>query len=320
MYVYKKNVYMYGRSLSFYTGMCCRDLFFFCFVSGISQETITERFGEIFWEFCLNAGYLSMLRTLGGNLKDFFNTMDGLHEHLLFIFPGMRPPSFRAVEADDGLGLELYYYSERIGLEIFVVGMVKAIAREMFNTKVNVQLCSHIGENSPWAKLLITLDDVKDMHTLFCIDKEVQKVEEELKLITLSSRISSETFCRACAFHVIFDDKMVIYQSGISMSRVIPSIRVGHSKFSDIFERVRPHIQLTFDSIVQYINKIFIVRTREGLLDSATLTTVAEDDVRASDLPTMRFRGQMVYLPECESIMFICSPSVVNLDGLNEKG
>jgi guanylate cyclase soluble subunit beta len=118
----------------------------------------------------------------------------------------------------------------------------------------------------------------------------------------------------------MFDRNMVIYQSGISVCRVLPGVKVGRSKFQDIFETVRPPIKLTFDIILDFINKVFIVKTKEGLLDSASLTTVTEDDFGKLESPTMRFRGQMLYLPESDSVVFLASPSVVNLDGLNEKG
>lgn len=295
-----------------------KDLSFYFL--GLSYNVILEKFGEIFFEYCQNSGYEKMLDSLGSNLKDFFNSLDALHEHLLFIFPGMRAPSFHSKDTLDGSGIEILYYSERTGLEYMVVGVVKAIAREVYKTKVNIEISVPTNQETTWSKIIVTPENYDDMLQLKQHDQQIQKMEKKLELVTLGSRISNQTFCQACPFHIIFDNEMVIYQAGISLLRVLPSVKVGQTRMDEVFEGIRPHIPLTFDQILKFINKIYVVKTKEGLLDSASLTTVSEDDINTLDFPTMRFRGQMLYLPECDSIMFLCSPSVLNLDGLNEIG
>lgn len=261
-----------------------------------------------------------MLDSLGSNLKDFFNSLDALHEHLLFIFPGLRAPSFHAKDTPDGSGIEILYYSERAGLEYMVVGVVKAVAREVYKTKVNIEISVPTSQEKTWSKIIVTPENYDDIAQLKQHDKQLQKMEQKLELVTLGSRISNQTFCQACPFHILFDNEMVIYQAGISLLRVLPSVKIGQTKLDEVFECIRPHMPLTFDHILKFINKVYVVKTKEGLLDSESLTTVSEDDIGTLDFPTMRFRGQMLYLPECDSIMFLCSPSVLNLDGLNEIG
>lgn len=34
----------------------------------------------------------------------------------------------------------------------------------------------------------------------------------------------------------------------------------------------------------------------------------------------LSFTGQMIYVPESDCVMFLCSPSVMNLDDLNRRG
>lgn len=281
-----------------------------------------EKFGEIFFEYIQDAGYDNILNNLGSNLKDFFNSVDAIHEHLLFVFPGMRVPSFHAKDTPDGSGVEILYFSERAGLEYLVVGMVKSVASKIFNIDVNVELCEPVNqtEKSAWSKFLVTPESSSGINQMRQHCKQIQRMEQKLELVTLSSRISNQTFCQACPFHIMFDTDMVIYQAGVSLTRVLPSIKVGQTRVDEVFEAIRPHIPLTFDQILEFINKVYVVKTKEGLLDSATLTTVSEDDIGTLELPTMRFRGQMLYLPECDSMLFLCSPSVLNLDGLNEVG
>ena len=173
---------------------------------------------------------------------------------------------------------------------------------------------------SVWFKFLVTPESSSGINQMRQHCKQIQRMEQKLELVTLSSRISNQTFCQACPFHIMFDTDMVIYQAGVSLTRVLPSVKVGQTRVDEVFEAIRPHIPLTFDQILEFINKVYVVKTKEGLLDSATLTTVSEDDIGTLELPTMRFRGQMLYLPECDSMLFLCSPSVLNLDGLNEVG
>ena len=273
-----------------------------------------EGFGQSFFNLCMNS-HGSMLTYMGGSLKDFFNTMDSVHEHLLVFFPGMRPPSFRAVEGKTRGVMELYYSSERVGFERLVVGMVKTVARELYNTEVLVEVGARTTAVS-WVKFTVTLkNDTVNRDVLCGTNENMAEPEEALKAVPLSTKISPETFCKACPFHVIFDRDMVIHQSGTSMLRVIPSMEVGKSKFFDVFECLRPHVKLDFHTILPYANKIFIVRTKDGVLDSNSMATAERDESHS-----MRLRGQMLHLPECDSIMFLCTPSVVSLDGLNEKG
>ena len=286
------------------------------------RSQLLEKFGAAFFAFCEHSGYEKMLQTLGGNLKDFLNGIDGLHENLTFLFPGMRSPSLRVTDDKqvDG-GLVLHYYSERVGLEYMVVGAVKAVAKKVFNQIVDIQVCTNTSEDCTWSKMLVVpVKTQQKKQVLTSQDKTIQSLQADMKLLTVGSEVGSTTFCRACPFHVIFDNQMVIYQAGISLCRVLPAVKVGITKFNQIFELKRPSIKVTFENILSYINKVYVVTTKEGLLDSTSLTTVSKDDRSSLELPTMRFKGQMIYLPESDSILFLCSPSVLNLDGLNEKG
>lgn len=90
----------------------------------IPANEILEMFGRMFFDFCQDSGYDSILRVLGATTKDFLQNLDALHDHLATIYPGMKAPSFRCSERMDG-SLILHYYSERAGLEHIVIGIVK---------------------------------------------------------------------------------------------------------------------------------------------------------------------------------------------------
>ena len=90
----------------------------------IPANEILEMFGRMFFEFCQDSGYDTILQVLGATTKDFLQNLDALHDHLATIYPGMKAPSFRCSERIDG-SLILHYYSEREGLEHIVIGIVK---------------------------------------------------------------------------------------------------------------------------------------------------------------------------------------------------
>ena len=103
------------------------------------MNDVLEKFGEHFFQYCVESGYDSILRVLGRNLREFLGNLDALHDHLASIYPGMNAPSFRTTERADG-GLNLHYYSGREGLGFIVIGIVKAVAREVLNTMVDVTI------------------------------------------------------------------------------------------------------------------------------------------------------------------------------------
>jgi hypothetical protein len=45
---------------------------------------------------------------------------------------------------------------------------------------------------------------------------------------------------------------------------------------------------------------------KEGLLDVEKLE--CEDELTGAEISCLRLKGQMIYLPEADSILFLCSP------------
>ena len=113
----------------------------------LETTQIWEMFGEMFFEFCEESGYDSILRLLGGNLVDFLQNMDALHDHLSTIYPGMRAPSFRCSERDDGTVL-LHYHSERRNLEHVVIGVIRTAARKLHNRDVTIEFLERKGDHA----------------------------------------------------------------------------------------------------------------------------------------------------------------------------
>uniref|UniRef100_A0A182QLC6 Guanylate cyclase soluble subunit beta-1 n=1 Tax=Anopheles farauti TaxID=69004 RepID=A0A182QLC6_9DIPT len=126
------------------------------------------------------------------------------------------------------------------------------------------------------------------------------------QLVAKEPMISPMTFCKIFPFHLMFDRNMHIVQAGRSVSRVIPRIYEKNCPLLALFEAVRPHLQLSFENILAHINTIYVLKTKAGVMSKSERY--------------LRLKGQMMYIPGTDLILFQCYPSVMNLDDLTKKG
>ncbi|XP_040173461.1 guanylate cyclase soluble subunit beta-1 isoform X3 [Anopheles arabiensis] len=126
------------------------------------------------------------------------------------------------------------------------------------------------------------------------------------QLVAKEPMISPMTFCKIFPFHLMFDRNMHIVQAGRSVSRVIPRIYEKNCPLLALFEAVRPHLQLSFENILAHINTIYVLKTKAGVMSKSERY--------------LRLKGQMMYIPGSDLILFQCYPSVMNLDDLTKKG
>ncbi|TDG96370.1 hypothetical protein EPR50_G00239450 [Perca flavescens] len=122
-----------------------------CLLLDVSADVFLKLFGEHFFLFCKQAGYDTMLRTLGGNLIEFIGNLDSLHSYLALSYQEMNAPSFRVEMTDDGKML-LHYYSDRKGLYHIVPGIMEAVAREFFDSKVTMVVLNQSEEDERTGK------------------------------------------------------------------------------------------------------------------------------------------------------------------------
>ena len=88
--------------------------------------------------------YTGVLHSLGGDLGEFLQGLDALHDHLNRSFRHMRAPLFHCRRVADGETVageeeyELTYQSVRPGLGPLVVGLIEAAAERIFRQRVKV--------------------------------------------------------------------------------------------------------------------------------------------------------------------------------------
>jgi hypothetical protein len=95
--------------------------------------------------------------------------LDGLHDHLGTLYPGMRSPSFRCTERPEDGALVLHYYSDRPGLEHIVIGIVKVIhfGTNVTHTYIDDRLAQW-SEYSPIAQEVASLIPSQYKHLCAC--------------------------------------------------------------------------------------------------------------------------------------------------------
>ncbi|KAF4526021.1 hypothetical protein B566_EDAN000814 [Ephemera danica] len=79
--------------------------------------------------------------------------------------------------------------------------------------------------------------------------------------------------------------------------------------------KVRPHLELNFENILSHINTVYVLKTKPGAYHRGPRAAAAEPEFNS-----LRLKGQMLYIAESELVVFLCYPSVMNLDDLTKRG
>ena len=112
-------------------------------VLGISLHDVLVAFGE-YW--ILQTGrkeYGSLMEAGGDSLKEFLINLPNFHSRVMLMFPKLIPPEFRVSDISDQ-GMRIHYYSERDGLQPFMIGLLQGLGK-MYETEVEV---AHLEELS----------------------------------------------------------------------------------------------------------------------------------------------------------------------------
>ena len=266
---------------------------------------------------CQESGYAKTLQLLGRSLQDFLTNLDALHDHLSIIYPQMDAPSFRCTAGAKKSEFLLHYYSDRDSLEHIVMGIVKSVAREYYHVELEMKVMVKKGDKGSDH----TIFSIREMayHRASVIDNKDQG--SNVKSFSDRGLVSSETFCKAFPFHIVFDSHLTILQVGLSLSWVMPNLKLSKDSLADYFVLERPRVKLSFENIMSHINTIYILRM-VPLSGSGSSSSGSSDRMSfslASGNDPMRLRGQMVYAQESEAMLFICSPRVKRLHDLEQR-
>ncbi|KAM6316710.1 guanylate cyclase soluble subunit alpha-2 isoform 1-T1 [Aegotheles albertisi] len=277
-------------------------------VLGLKFEEMQEKFGEEFFNICFDENE-RVLRAVGGTLQDFFNGFDALLEHIRTSFgrqATLESPSFLCKELPEG-NLMLHYFHPHQIVGFAMMGMIKAAAKKIYRLEVEVEQVTN-------DKLLSEGTNTGNCSCLTFLIKEHENANITKALppgtsqSPLDLRISISTFCRAFPFHLMFDPNMLVLQLGEGLRKQLRCDTHKTLKFQDCFDIVSPKISATFERVLLRLSTPFVIRTK------------LEDSGSENKDKVMEIKGQMIHVPESNSILFLGSPCVDKLDELMGRG
>ncbi|XP_049826042.1 head-specific guanylate cyclase [Aethina tumida] len=244
-------------------------------------------------------------RCLGGNLREFLSTLDGVHDVLKYqeSQSDVQESETFSCTATSYDNLQLDFTTERPAIAYLLAGSLKAIAKILYDTD---------------AEITVTREESDGIHYSYKIERTYTSIDyfdQDQDCKTYSDNVSDlrmgvATFCKAFPWHFIIDKKMELVQLGSGFMRLFgPHLKDLGTSVSTYFEFKRPrNITLNFGEIIKRANTPFMLAIRPLGDDGNFLAEGLE------------LKGQMVYCPESESILFIGSPFIDGLEGLTGSG
>ncbi len=113
-------------------------------VLGAPVSDLLEAFGEYWTLYTAEEGYGELLEMAGGDLWEFLDNLDAMHERVAASLPELRPPVFSCERLDDSK-VELHYRSEREGLAPMVIGLLRGLGKR-FETEIEIQHTQQRGD------------------------------------------------------------------------------------------------------------------------------------------------------------------------------
>ncbi|XP_057314903.1 guanylate cyclase soluble subunit beta-1-like isoform X2 [Hydractinia symbiolongicarpus] len=289
-----------------------------CEVLDTEQEDLQEEFGEAYFMHCLASHHGKLLKALGGNLYDFLSNVDSLHDHLAVSYAGVKVPTFRVKSDGTNRSISVNYYSDRVGLEYVTKGVIRMAAKELFGLEVIVESICDIDA----FKFLVTTENPDDCHLMF-----PKSIESSRDLIPRANepKVSPLEFTKVFPFHMLFDRNMKLLQVGSTLKRILKDLNNKNSeKNSEIttyFTLSRPQIPFDFESIYSRLNNVFILTSLKDVVKATpSILHMQSSNDTTPRRTNLRLKGQMIFLDEAEAMLFLCSPSVSNIEDMRNKG
>ncbi|XP_076471523.1 soluble guanylate cyclase gcy-31-like [Babylonia areolata] len=288
-------------------------------------DDIMDNFGVAFVSFVGQYGYDNILKVLGRNLRDFLNGLDNLHEYLRFSYPKLKPPSF-FVDNENRSGLTLHYRSRRRGFLHYVKGQIRRVGELFYNTKINIYVVDeveHPEDGTIHVKFRLLFDNIAFR------DANRKTADGIVDNIPLRSELLLELF----PFHLVFGRKLEIRSAGVALLAVMPDV-VGRL-LPDIFSLTRPLTKLSWEEVLAHTNNVFEMVSRRLLKPdprgdderSVTPERSGKDPATSENLENLedftnrlRVKGQMLFMSEWETIMFLGTPVMNSLDDMFNSG
>ncbi|KAF1384622.1 hypothetical protein PFLUV_G00122120 [Perca fluviatilis] len=312
-------------------------------VTGTPYNELMNSWGVYFLGFVGKYGYDRILKVLGRHVRDFVNGLDNLHEYLRFSYPKVQPPTFFCQE-ESATGVTLHYRSKRKGYLHYAMGQLRQMGKQFYDTDIHVEVLSEqmVGDYSH-----VTMRLNFDNSAYRYIMKEDEEEQEILP-------ITSDFFFEVFPFNIVFRQDMVVHNVGSGLATVFPDL--DGKKINDAFLLARPLVEFTWNMIISHPNNLFEIMSKEPVkrernLHNRVQNSDYENANRTADVDVelmafqsiigddykdgnsanameswgdgsrcLKLKGQMRYMPEWESIIFLGTPVMESLSAMFRTG
>lgn len=120
---------------------------------GATVDEVLEAFGEHWILYTAEQGYGPLIDASGDSVESFLRNLPNLHTRIKLTHPQLQPPSFTVERAPDGT-LLVDYRSHRAGLQHFVVGLLRGLARR-FDEEAHIEMVQRTPAAGSWWRFRI---------------------------------------------------------------------------------------------------------------------------------------------------------------------
>lgn len=106
--------------------------------TGLHLSDVFYAFGEWWVLRTSKEKYGGLMESGGSNLREFLVNLPMFHNRIMLIYPKLTPPEFKVSDLAES-SIHLHYFSQRVGLQDFVRGLLSGLGK-MYLTPVTVTL------------------------------------------------------------------------------------------------------------------------------------------------------------------------------------
>eukprot|EP00069_Balaena_mysticetus_P019980 bmy_12619T0 len=273
--------------------------------AGVPVETIRESLGEELFKICYEEDEY-ILGVVGGTLKDFLNSFSTLLRQSSHCQEAEKKGRFEdasilCLDKDPDF-LNVYYFFPKRITSLILPGIVKAAARLLYETEVEVS-------STPPCFHQHCSEFMDQPCLLYSVHVKTPRPSPPPGKPPSSLVIPASLFCKTFPFHFMLDRDMAILQLGNGVRRLTSRRDVqGKPHFDECFEILTPKVSQTFSGILTMLNMQFVVRVRRW------------DNAVKKPSRVMDLKGQMIYLVESSAVLFLGSPCVDRLEDFTGRG
>ncbi|CAG9765027.1 unnamed protein product [Ceutorhynchus assimilis] len=268
--------------------------------------------------FTSRFGYDVTIKSTGRYFTDFLQSVDNIHHQFSFTYPKMKSPSMYLTEIDEN-GCVLVYRSSRSGYTSYIMGVLEECANYFFHLKIKIKILEEAHSASGSKKNILVrfrLDFENKAYMLHMQSKE--NVQRFAKL----HPISVDLFISLFPFAVLMDRSLQVIAVGDNYSKIWnPNELCINKPASKYFRLQRPKgISLTWKNMRNLQAVIFEMECNRGYDNFDENRAEDSKETENANVIAKNYlllKGQMKFIPDINSIVFLCSPIINDIGELN---